>query len=205
MAQLKQWGIDDNTIIFLTGDNGGLDNGKGNPTENKPLRAGKGSAYEGGVRVPTIIKWPGVAAAGTVCDEPVITVDYYPTILEMTGVPGDPRHNANVDGVSLTAILKDPQAALDRDAIYWHYPHYHGGGSVPHSAVRAGDWRLVEFQHDGTIELYNLKDDIGETTDLAPSMPQKARQLRDKLHDWRESVQAQPAVANPAYQAEVSR
>mgnify|MGYP003662969388 CR=1 FL=1 len=200
MDQLEQWGIADNTIIFLTGDNGGLDDGEGNPTENHPLREGKGSPYEGGTRVPTIIKWPGATPTGVVCDEPVITIDYYPTILEMTGVQGDAQHNRNVDGVSLVPILKDPDASLQREAIYWHYPHYHTGGSVPHSVVRAGDYRLIERQHENQVELYDLRNDIGETKDLAASMPSKANELRTMLHQWRQSVGAQPAVANPLYQ-----
>ena len=199
MDRLEQWDLAENTVIFLTGDNGGLDNGKGNPTENAPLRAGKGSAYEGGTRVPTIIHWPGNAAAGAVCDEPVISVDYYPTILEITGVRGDDRHNASVDGVSLVPILKDPDSALGRDAIFWHYPHYHPGGSVPHSVIRAGDFRLIEFQRQKRIELYNLKEDLGENNDLAESMPRVANELRTKLHEWRESVGAQAAPANPLY------
>ena len=202
MEHLERWNIAENTVIFLTGDNGGLDNGKGNPTENSPLRAGKGSAYEGGTRVPTIIKWPGSTPPGAVCDEPVITVDYYPTILEITGVGGDADHNADVDGVSLVSILKDPTSSLDREAIYWHYPHYHPGGSVPHSVIRAGDFRLVEFQREQRVELYNLKEDIGETNDLAEKMPALADDLRNKLRDWREAVGAQAAVENPLHQGD---
>ncbi|MDH3584675.1 MAG: sulfatase [Phycisphaerae bacterium] len=193
-SSLDRLGIADRTVIFLTGDNGGLDR-RGNPTENKPLRAGKGSAYEGGVRVPLMIKWPGVTPAGSVSDEPVISVDYYPTILSLAGVTGDAKHNQRVDGLSLVPVLKDPEAKLDRDAIYWHYPHYHGGGSVPHSAVRARDWRLLEFHHDMRVELYNLREDVGEAKDLAASNTAKADQLRKKLHAWRASVKAQMPTA----------
>ena len=155
-AKLQELGVADNTVILLAGDNGGLDqNGAGRPTENAPLREGKGSAYEGGVRTPTIIHWPGVTQAGAVSAEPVITVDLYPTVLEIAGAQGDPEHNAQVDGVSLTPLLRDPRASLNREALYWHYPHNHSGGATPHSAIRAGDWRLVEFYEGERAELYN--------------------------------------------------
>ena len=199
-AKLEEFGIAQNTVIIFTGDNGGLNrDGVDDPTENDPLRAGKGSAYEGGVRTPGIIYAPGVTPAGAVCDEPIITVDYYPTILSLAGVAGDPAHNANVDGVDLTPLLEDPTASLGRGPLYWHYPHYHPGGSTPHSAIRDGDWRLVEFFEDNHVELYNLKEDIGETKDLAAAMPDKAKELREKLHAWREKVGAQLPTPNPAY------
>ena len=195
MAQLEKSGIADNTIIFLTGDNGGVDRG-GKITDNQPLRAGKGSTYEGGVRVPTLVKWPGVTKPGSVSSEPVISCDYYPTILEACGAQGDAAHNKNVDGVSLAPALKDGSTKLDRDAIYWHYPHYHPGGSTPYGAIRARDWKLIEFFEDNHVELYNLKDDIGEKNDLAKSNPAKVKELRDKLHAWRKSVGAQMPTPN---------
>ena len=159
--RLGELGIADRTVIVFTGDNGGLDrrgsDGRmGNPTENEPLRAGKGSAYEGGVRTPTIYYWPGATPSGVESDVPVITVDVYPTVLDIAGVEGDASHNASVDGVSLTGLLRDPQSGLDRETLYWHYPHYHNGGATPHSAIRDGDWRLVHFYEDGRKELYNL-------------------------------------------------
>ena len=199
---LAELGIADDTVIVFTGDNGGLDrkgrDGRmGHPTENDPLREGKGSAYEGGVRTPTIYYWPGVTPAGTVSEEPVITVDIYPTVLEIAGVAGDPAHNAVVDGVSLAGILGDPGAGLGRRALFWHYPHYHAGGSTPHSAVRDGDWRLVHFYEDGRAELYNLADDVGEEHDLAAEMPEKAAEMLARLDAWRAEVDAQPPVPNP--------
>ena len=183
MKHLESLGIADRTVIFLTGDNGGLDR-KGNPTDNAPLRAGKGSAYEGGVREPTIIKWPGVTPAGSVCDEPIISVDYYPTMLEMAAIPGDAKHNAQVDGVSLVSVLKQPKARLAQRTLYWHYPHSHGGGAKPYGALRDGDMRLLRFYGSGKIELYNLKDDISEANDLAARMPEKAKALNAKLSAW---------------------
>lgn len=201
MAKLDEFEIADRTAIFLTGDNGGLRN----VTHNAPLRAGKGSAYEGGVRVPLMVKWPGVTKAGAVCAEPVVTPDFYPTILEMTGAKGDPQHNANVDGHSLVPLLKDASARLERDAIFWHYPHYHPGGATPYSAIRARDWRLAEFFEDNHVELYNLKDDIGETKDLAKENPEKAKELTDRLRAWRKSIGAQLPTPNPNYDPNRSR
>lgn len=192
MGKLRELGIAGETVIMFTSDNGG------HPvTENDPLRAYKGSAYEGGVRVPMIIRWPGQTPKGGVSDEPVITHDLYPTILEMTGTPGDPAHNEKVDGRSLTSILRDPDASLDRDALYWHYPHYHRAN--PYSAVRAGKWRLIHFYLDDRVELYNLEEDIGETNDLSDKRPEKTKQLNAKLDAWREKVDAQPPRENPLY------
>jgi arylsulfatase A-like enzyme len=195
-AKLAELGLADNTIVVFTSDNGGLMR----VTTNVPLRAGKGSAYEGGVREPLFVKWPGVTAPGSVCHEPVITLDFYPTFLEITGAKGDPKHNAQVDGVSLVPLLRAPTSKLQREALYWHYPHYHPGGATPYGAIRARDWRLVEFYEDMHVELYNLKDDLGETKDLAKQNPAKAAELRDQLHAWRKAVGAQMPTPNPAYQ-----
>ncbi len=201
-AKLDELGIAERTVIVFTGDNGGLDrrdrDGRmGNPTENEPLRAGKGSAYEGGVRTPTIYFWPGVTPSGVVSDEPVITVDVYPTVLDIAGVEGDAAHNASVDGVSLAGILRDPDTQLGREAIYWHYPHYHAGGATPYSAIRDGDWRLVHFYEDGRTELYNLAEDVGEERDMVSERPDKAEELLAKLDAWRSEVGAQEPLPNP--------
>lgn len=202
LDKLDKLGISDRTAIFLTGDNGGLDNGRGQPTENAPLRAGKGSAYEGGVRVPGVARIPGVTPSGATCDEPIISYDFYPTILELTGVAGDGAHNRNLDGVSLMPVLKDPSGSLDRDSLVWHYPHYHPGGAVPHSAIRHDGYRLVEFHTDGHVELYNLNDDIGESNDLADVQSGRAEQMRDELHAYLSSVDAQMPTPNPQYDAD---
>jgi len=178
---------------------------KQGPTDNSPLRAGKGSAYEGGVRVPLVVRWPGVVKPGTVCQEPVLSIDYYPTVLEMTGAQGDPKPKAGIDGQSIVPLLKSPEATLARDAIFWHYPHYHSGGATPYGAVRAGDWKLIEFYEDVRVELYNLREDVGEENDLAGKTPEKARQLRDRLHAWRKAVGAQMPTPNPAYDPERDR
>jgi arylsulfatase A-like enzyme len=193
--ELEDCGLTERTVIVFTSDNGGLLRS----TDNTPLRVGKGSAYEGGVRVPYIAYWPGVTPAGTVCVEPVITPDLYPTVLQITGAKGDVKHNATVDGVSLVPLLKDPKSRLKRDALFWHYPHYHPGGATPYGAIRAGDWKLIEFFEDQHVELYNLKDDLGEKKDLAKKEPDRAAALRKRLLAWRVEVGAQMPSANPDY------
>ncbi len=191
LAKLDALKLGNRTIIVFTSDNGGLVG----CTSNAPLRAGKGSAYEGGVRVPLIVKWPGVVQPGSVCHAPVISADYYPTLLAAVGAT---PAAGPVDGESLVPLLKQ-SGGLARDAIYWHYPHYHPGGATPYGAVREGDFRLVEFYEDNRVELYNLKDDIGETKNLAAAMPDKTAALRRKLHDWRARVGAQMPASNPAF------
>ncbi|MDR2849302.1 MAG: sulfatase [Verrucomicrobiota bacterium] len=195
LRTLDELALTERTVIVFTSDNGGLLG----CTSNTPLRAGKGSPYEGGVRVPLIVKWPGVTKPGSVCAAPVIGADYFPTLLAMAGVPVPAGHT--VDGESLVPLLKQ-SGALARDAIYWHYPHYHPGAATPYSAVRSGDFRLVEFYEDNRVELYNLKDDIGEAHDLAAALPEKAAALRQQLHDWRARVGAQAPTPNPAYDPE---
>jgi arylsulfatase A-like enzyme len=197
LAQLKKNNLTEKTVIVFTSDNGGLTQRYGKHdgfTENLPLRRGKGSAYEGGVRVPAIVRWPGVTKAGQVCDEPIMTTDYFPTILEMAAA--QPESTASIDGRSIAPLLKDVNAELDRN-LYWHYPHYHAGGDGPYSAVRSDNFRLIEFHEDSSIRLYDLNTDIGEQTDLATRMSDKATQLRSDLHRWRKSVQAQMPTKNP--------
>ena len=186
-AKLKELGLADNTIIILTGDNGGLDR-NGNPTENIPLRAGKGSAYEGGTRVPTIIKWPGVTKPGSVSDEPVISIDYYPTLLEITGIKGVSAHNANVDGISLTPVLRNAKASLNRESLFWHYPHNHGGGSRKYGSIRKGNLILVEHYTSGVLELYDLNKDLSQQKDLSTELPEKTQELHKEFRAWLKSV-----------------
>ena len=159
-------------------------------TDNAPLRRGKGSAYEGGVRVPAIIHWPGVIKPGTVCNEPIMSIDFYPTILSMTRSNGNLTHNHHVDGRDLTPLLRDPTATLDRD-LYWHYPHYHAGGDGPYTAIRSGNYRLIEFHEDQKLELYDLSNDLGEENNLISDRPDEARRLHQKLIQWREQIGAQ--------------
>ncbi|UCG47046.1 MAG: sulfatase [Phycisphaerales bacterium] len=188
MRKLEELGVEDNTIVIFMSDNGGLSTvPREAPTCNLPLRAGKGWLYEGGIREPMIIKWPGVVRPGGVCREPVTSTDFYPTMLEMAGLPA--RRGQHVDGVSIVGLLKGG-AKPKREAIYWHYPHYHGSGNRPSGAVRAGDYKLIEWYEDESVELYNLRKDIGEKQDLAKEMPEKAAELRRILHEWRRGIDA---------------
>lgn len=192
-------GLAQNTIVLFTSDNGGLShlNGvKRGPTDNSPLRLGKGSSYEGGVRVPLIVRWPGVTTPGSVCHEPVMGIDIFPTVAEALGLTTLPGPGP-IDGLSLVPVLRDPKARLPREALFWHYPHYHPGGATPYGAVRSGPWKLIEFYEDMRVELYNLEHDIGEQHDLAASQPALTRSLRDKLHRWRKEVGAQMPSVRP--------
>lgn len=186
---LEKNGLTENTVIVITGDNGGL-----LPiTDNAPLRAGKGSAYEGGVRVPFIVAWPGKVAPKVVSDVPAVTIDIYPTVLELAGIR--PMQSL-VDGVSLAPLLTKGSKP-ERDTVFWHYPHYHPGGATPYSAVRSGDWRLVHFYEDGRDELYNLAADVGEKNELSAKEPEVAKALRTRLDTWLKSVDAQLPTPNP--------
>jgi arylsulfatase A-like enzyme len=190
---LKELGLDEHTAIFFMSDNGGLSTSEGRPTSNLPLRAGKGWLYEGGIREPMIIKWPGVVKAGSVCSEVVASTDFYPTMLEMAGLA--PKPQQHVDGMSMVPLLKGGR--MNRGAIYWHYPHYGNQGGAPGSAIREGDWKLIEWFEDGRLELYDLKRDIGEKNNLADKRPDIARRLYDKLVAWRKEVNAKYPSPNP--------
>ena len=189
VAELKKLGIEDRTTLIFTSDNGGQSS-----TVNVPLRSGKGSSYEGGVRVPLIVKGPAVKNPGTVSSEPVTTVDFYPTILELAKTKGEPQHNDKLEGRSLVPLLQDASVTLDRESIYWHYPHTHPGGAKPYAAIRSRDWKLIEFFDGRRAELYHLSQDIGEANDLAAKHPEKVAMLRASLHAWQKRVGAQVPV-----------
>jgi arylsulfatase A len=195
LATLRELGIEEHTLIIFTSDNGGLDNG-GAPTENAPLRSGKGYAYEGGVRVPFIVRWPGVVPAGKTSDTPVCSIDLFPTIMDAIGValPED----RPIDGLSLLPHLKSGGTSpLGRDELLWHFPHYrHNPG--PYSIIRKGDWKLIKFW-SGSHELYNLADDLGEQNDLSKEMPEKASALDALLVKRLEASQAKLPRANPEF------
>ncbi len=198
LKTLDELGLSDRTVIVFTSDNGGLKKiytGVGEEVStNEPLRAEKGTLYEGGIRVPMIVRWPGVVRPGTVCREPATTADLLPTFCEMAGVP---LPDQPIDGLSLVPLLKDPSRQLPRDAIYFHYPHYHH--SRPAGAIRARDWKLIEFFDGSPLELYNLREDLGEQHNLATKFPDKAKQLRDQLARWRKQVGARMPKPNPNY------
>jgi len=185
--RLKELGLYDNTVICFMSDNGGLSTSEGSPTSNLPLRGGKGWLYEGGIRGPFLIRAPGVSKRGNVCDTPVISTDFYPTILDLAGVPLKPEQH--LDGKSLVPLLKGEQT-LERDALFWHYPHYSNQGGIPGGAIRVGDYKLIERFEDGRVKLYNLHDDIGERHDLATTMPDRVTAMRSRLHAWYEDVDA---------------
>ncbi len=195
LAAIQDLGIESHTIVIFTSDNGGLSTAEGTPTSNNPLRMGKGWGYEGGVRVPLVVKWPGVIKSGSVTAEPVSSADFYPTILTMLGLPLRPQQH--LDGVSFAAVLQAGE--LPARSLYWHYPHYSNQGGAPHGAVRAGQWKLIEQYEDSRVELYNLVDDIGEKSDLAQTHAEIAKRLQQQLKDWRTSVAAQMPSPNPNY------
>jgi arylsulfatase A-like enzyme len=188
LAKLDALGLSDDTIVCFTSDNGGLSTSEGSPTSNLPLRGGKGWVYEGGIREPLVVKWPGVTKPGSECDVPVMSIDFYPTLLEAAGATR--QANQIVDGQSLVPLLKGAQT-LDRDTLYWHYPHYSNQGGFPGGAIRSGRYKLVERYEDGRVHLYDLAADPGERHDLAASQPERVADMKTKLHDWYRTVDAQ--------------
>lgn len=196
LGKLAELGLADNTVVFFTSDNGGLSTSEGSPTSNVPLRAGKGWHYEGGVREPLLVRWPGVTPPGSVCEEPLISTDYYPTILEMAGLAARPEQH--IDAQSLAPLLRG--GTRPQRPLFWHYPHYGNQGCSPGGVVRVGDFKLIEWFEDDRIELFNVRDDLGEWHDLAATMPDRAAQMRQQLHDWRKDVSAAMPTPNPDYQ-----
>ncbi|MBS1859642.1 MAG: sulfatase [Acidobacteria bacterium] len=193
LEEIDRAGVADRTMVVFFSDNGGLRyEGKSRQpvTDNSPLRAGKGHLYEGGIREPLIVRYPGVVKPGSVIDTPVCSVDVYPTFCDVAGVkPGD------VDGVSLLPLLRGGR--LRPRPLFWHYPHYSNQGGEPGSAIREGDWKLIEFLSDGRRELFNLKDDIGEKVNLVEARPDIARKLSAELDAWRKKAGAIMPAKNP--------
>ena len=184
LAQLEKSGVADNTVVIFTSDNGGLSTSEGSPTSNLPLRGGKGWIYEGGIRVPWIVRYPGVTKAGTVSSEPICSIDLYPTLAKASNI----AYNHEVDGVDLAPALKG--VPLSERNLYWHYPHYSNQGGIPGGVIRQGDLKLVERYEDGRVHLYNLQEDIGEQNDLAAKHPEKVKAMRADLHQWYQKVDA---------------
>jgi arylsulfatase A-like enzyme len=192
LAKVRALGIEKDTIIIFTSDNGGLSTAEGTPTSNVPLRMGKGWNYEGGIRIPLLIKWPAVVKAGAVCDAPVISMDYFPTFGEITG-----DFKGITDGQSLMRLLKG--GSREEWPHFWHYPHYSNQGGGPSGAIRMGQWKLIEWFEDNRVELYNLDEDISEKNDLAQKRPDVAMTLRQKLDVERKLVDAQMMTPNPDF------
>lgn len=185
----------ENTIVFFFSDNGGVRFQEKRPkpiTDNSPLRAGKGHVYEGGIREPLMIRWPGVSRGGTVIDEPVCSIDFFPTICELAGAKA-----GTVDGRSLAPLLRGERTT--ERPLFGHYPHYSDQGGRPGGAIRLGDWKLIEFYEDSRLELYNLATDIGERRNLAEREASRAKRLHRMLVDWRHSVDASMPLPNPQY------
>jgi arylsulfatase A-like enzyme len=192
LSTLDRLGLTERTVVVFFSDNGGfthLFGEKNDITSNLPLRMGKGYLYEGGIRTPLIVQYPRLVAAGSVSSEQVISTDFYPTILDLLGVDAMPEQH--VDGVSIVPLLEDPTARLGRPAIYFHFPHISRNGGRPASAIRVGDFKLIDFFGRGRLELYDLEEDIGESRNLAETAPAKVEELHSTLIAWRKSVDAQ--------------
>lgn len=189
LAKLDELQLADNTIVVFTSDNGGLSTLRqgGGPTAVRPLRAGKGWCYEGGIRVPLLVRAPGVTKAGSVCSAPVIGTDFAATLLELASVR---EELGDSDGVSLVPLLAGEKESLGREALYWHYPHYHGSGWTTGAAMRAGDWKIVEFFESGETQLFRLNADAGERHDLASEQVEKLGEMRSRLHAWQKATGA---------------
>ena len=190
-------GLGENTLIVFISDNGGLEHEQSGRvvTSNQPLRGEKGCLYEGGIRTPAVVRWTGKVPAKTTSDTPIITMDWHPTLTALAGASA--KKSQPKDGVSLASLIMNPRASLSRDTLTWHLPHYHH--STPASAIRRGDWKLIEFFEDGRLELYNLANDLGEKNNLARREPARAKELQAALATWRQKVGAQMPVPNPQY------
>jgi len=195
VAKIDELHLAEDTLLVFFSDNGGLNrsaNGGPQVMVNTPLRNEKGSLYEGGIRVPLIVRRPGRVRAGTVCEEPVSSVDFLPTFTDLAGMVDSPANP--VDGVSLKPLLEQSGRLAPR-ALYWHYPHYHH--TTPAGAIRDGDWKLIEYFEDGRTELYHVTDDLSETTDLAGRHPDMTARLKERLANWRHRVSANMPAPNP--------
>ncbi|MAT46805.1 MAG: arylsulfatase [Verrucomicrobiaceae bacterium] len=196
VQHLGSLGILENTYIFFFSDNGGLCTKRSvGPGCNLPLRASKGWLYEGGIRVPLIVRQPGKKNAGSQPTDCVLSTDIYPTLLALAGLP--PRPSQHADGASFESLLTGGKTNTHPRSLYWHYPHYHGSTWTPGAAIRDGDWKLIEFYHYGKVELYNLSEDLGEANDLAAKLPERTRVLRQKLKDWQRDMGARMPLTRP--------
>lgn len=204
ITKLEDLNLSENTIIIFTSDNGGLSTlgeARTAPTSVKPLRAGKGWCYEGGIRVPLIIKDPGKELPAEI-DYPVISMDFYPTILELAGLPLAPEQHA--DGLSIVPLLNG-EISIDREALFWHFPHYHGSTWTPGTALRAGKWKLIEFYDEEKIELYDLETDLRESNDLSEDYPEIVQELQSRLSEIQMSTKAKIPTVNPDFNKSVNK
>jgi arylsulfatase A-like enzyme len=198
LSKLDELGLTQNTLVLFTSDNGGLSTSEGWPTSNAPLRGGKGWMYEGGIRVPLIIRWPAMVQAGSVITDPAYSPDYFATIMGACGI--QPPTNHTVDGTSLLPVLKGGE--LPERGLFWHYPHYGNQGGAPSAAIRRGSWKLIHWMEDDRYELFNLADDLAETRDLAKAEPERLAALRSELMSWQKDVGALSPTPNPNFDPE---
>ncbi len=214
VATLDKLGLTENTLVIFSSDNGGVGGyehaglSRNGVTDNAPLKGGKGMLYEGGVRVPYIFSWKGKIALGKENTTPINSVDLYPTLVEIAGA--ERPKDYPLDGESYASLLTGAKSKLDRDAIYWHFPGYLGFGqgewrTKPGGSIHAGDFKLIEFFEDGQLQLYNLKDDIGEEHNLAKENPEKVKELHAKLVAWREKVGAKMPTPNTEAKSDAKR
>jgi len=196
---LDALGLAENTIVVFTSDNGGVSAGDAFSTSNSPLQGGKGYQYEGGIREPYFIRAPQVIDAGSRTDVPATGTDFYPTILDLVGAQLQPEEHQ--DGVSLLPVMKGESIA--ERPLYWHYPHYGNQGGEPSSIIRDGDWKLIHYYEDGRNELYNLKEDLSETKDLAKAEAEKTKVLHTQLMAHLKAVGARFPIPDPMYKAEL--
>ena len=201
LDMLDECHLADNTIVCFTSDNGGVSSGDAFSTSMLPYRGGKGRQWEGGIREPFYITVPGMTRPGSTCNVPVIGNDFYPTLLELTGLPLRPQQH--VDGVSLVPLLK--QGNIKARDLFWHYPHYGNQGGEPSSIIRAGEWKLIHYWEDGRDELYRIPDDVGEENDLASENPNQRKALRKRLDEWLSETEANMPMLNPLYDAPLAQ
>ena len=195
LEALREEGLLENTLVVFTSDNGGLATAEGSPTCNAPLSEGKGWMAEGGVREPLLVCWPGIVAPGSLCDAPVTSPDFYPTFLEAAQLPFRPEQHQ--DGVSFLPLLRSER--WERGPIFWHYPHYGNQGGTPCSGMREGPWKLIETFETGHCALFNLREDLGETQDLAPVFPDRVTEMHRAMVAWRQEVGALLPMKKPSF------
>ncbi len=194
LAKLEALGLAKNTLVIFTSDNGGLSTSEGSPTSNLPLRGGKGWLYEGGIREPLIVRWPAVVQPGAVVGTPVCSPDYFATLADVAGA----RTTTKIDGVSLRPVLEG-KGDLPERPLFWHYPHYGNQGGAPGAAIRLGDWKLIQWFEHEQPELFNLRDDLSETKNLAGQEPDRVQAMRDQLSAWQKEVGALMPTKNAGY------
>jgi arylsulfatase A-like enzyme len=203
LETLEQEGLAEKTLVIFTSDNGGLSTSEGSPTSNLPYRAGKGWLYEGGIRVPVLIRNPFTGNGGTTCAEPIHTTDYFPTILAATG--HDLLPDIHKDGMSFLTYLKNPTSPSSGRTMFWHYPHWGNQGGSPGTAVRDGKWKLIRWAWPARTELFDLEADPGESVDLSASQPERVGQLEEKINFFLKSTRARSFSQNPNFKGDFEK